>query len=431
MNSIIPSGEPQISPISLNLNGPAPIQADAAAPNPACHDKSDHGAAEHAQSNSSLAANALANSDKGPCASNGRVKTYTVEDLEREIAAQPRSFVVNDWIPRQAIVMLGGISGIGKSALAHTLCVCVAAGKQFMGHATIQDNVLLVDLENGKAAIVESLRRIAKFLGLTGVPDNLKIVCDRPAGCDNLARLKPWIGDAMSLYSGLVTIDSLRAFWPEALDGSDQKSDKFFNMIRELKNSFGSSILFVSHLRKQDKQWGRQSLADTPANSWFEELSGSGALNNQTDVRIGVEPIPNGQRKGDEELLLRGFTKMQGEFGPFYVGREYDSNGQAVGYKTVGGIALAPAEVQTFYAALPAGEFSLAQTTTITNTPKSTAKDRLNKLIGLGLVLLFVITVTYLRYHHAAFEDRGTPSLAIRAVRSRRVNAHWKGTAIC
>ena len=90
--------------------------------------------------------------------------------------------------------------------------------------------------------------------------------------------------------------------------------------------------MITHHRRKEAREFGGFgiNLTEEP-HRWFQDASGSHALINHTDTRLGVEK----NRSGDAELVLGGFIRSLGPISPIYLAREYDAEGEPQGYSQV------------------------------------------------------------------------------------------------
>ncbi|MGE3550595.1 MAG: AAA family ATPase [Geobacter sp.] len=67
-------------------------------------------------------------------------------------------YLVENYLPKQAITILHGPGGIGKTWLAFQIAEAVATGSPFVGHATSKVNVFYIDYENPAPVLVERTR---------------------------------------------------------------------------------------------------------------------------------------------------------------------------------------------------------------------------------------------------------------------------------
>lgn len=276
----------------------------------------------------------------------------TLADLRRNVEQRPGD-VIESLIPQQSVNILVGDSGIGKSPLMHQMAYAVGAGVPFIGYETRSMDVLIADFENSDRGRIELGERICRCLEIDD-PGNVEyFTCDVPEDLsDEVSRAKP----------GLCIIDTLRLFDPSA-EVRPKDAANLIKLLRASATRHGTAFLIVHHIRKPDVQAPPAPLIKSPVLEWLLQASGPRALVNQTDVRMGVD----GGRE-DAPLILRGFAKIDGEFGPITLERVIDTNGEPIGYKRVIGAALLLNEAhRKAFAALP-NEFRFTDAKAALNT---------------------------------------------------------------
>jgi RecA-family ATPase len=89
-------------------------------------------------------------------------------DLQLLAATEPLPprHIVPDWVPAGEVTLFAGHGGSGKSSVALTLAVCVAAGRAFHGLPVQQRRVAFVSLEDPKDVIHWRLARLCAWLGV-------------------------------------------------------------------------------------------------------------------------------------------------------------------------------------------------------------------------------------------------------------------------
>jgi hypothetical protein len=128
---------------------------------------------------------------------------------------------------------------------------------------------------------------------------------------------------------------------------------------------------------------------------------------NHTDTRIGLElPVschrPGGpidpltglpQNQADDDrinediaMVMKGFTRINGEFGPLYVARVFDADGKPIGYRRmIGADLLFNYEQAKAYENLPA-EFTFSEARRLLNKGDQSTTNFLKKCEDLGLI---------------------------------------------
>lgn len=89
-------------------------------------------------------------------------------DLVALAATEPRApqFIVPDWLPAGYATLLAGHGGVGKSAVALHLGVCLAAGLPFFGLEVGQRRVLYLSCEDRADVLHWRLARICRYRGI-------------------------------------------------------------------------------------------------------------------------------------------------------------------------------------------------------------------------------------------------------------------------
>ncbi|HLM82455.1 MAG TPA: AAA family ATPase [Terriglobales bacterium] len=257
--------------------------------------------------------------------------------------AVPSPEIVEGLISEKSANILVGDSGQGKTPLVAQLGVCAALGIPFLGQKTVQTKVMMVDYENAEALadvvsqICEHLDRPSDFVM---DPEWFRIV----QNVDSSDVLKL----VQEFKPGLVIVDSLRGFCPSA----DTKNETASKLITELQSQ-KTAFLLMHHVRKNSTEKRDKRLPlekEERVLDWLEAAAGSRALINQTFTRIAVDY----SSADNADLVVRGFYKGRGEFGPWRLARNYSKqHGEPIGYDRLTGTDLLDIEHSAFFDALP------------------------------------------------------------------------------
>ena len=89
-------------------------------------------------------------------------------DLEVLAEHEPElpHFIIPDWLPCGYATLLAGHGGVGKSAIALDLAVCIAAGVPFFGLEVTRSRVLYLSCEDRQSILHWRLTRICAHLGI-------------------------------------------------------------------------------------------------------------------------------------------------------------------------------------------------------------------------------------------------------------------------
>ncbi len=255
-----------------------------------------------------------------------RPRSMSLEELDEQIkSAKSLEELVQGMLPIRSVNIIGGDSGLGKSPLLCQLAVCVAGGVPFLGHAVRQSRVLFVDYENDYA-LSGMLHSVAKAVNAGAEFQGNLFILQRPERDEVIKEIG-------RLRAGLVIVDSLRGF-DSLAESKPENTGKLISSLQDVDTCW----LLIHHLRKQKSDLPRPDLNDEsiPLLTWLENLSGHRSLVNQTFSRLGVDR--SGRKSA--ELVLRGYFKGKGEFGPLHLERVYDETGEPIGFSRLAGTGL-------------------------------------------------------------------------------------------
>jgi len=274
----------------------------------------------------------------------GALPFLNLHQLEQLCQEQPTNYIVEGFLPADDVHVAVGDSGLGKTAWAYQLGLCVASGKPFLDAPVQQGRVLYFDMENGREEILQVGRSLCSYLGIEAFPENFLIRSDEAQGmslADAVAQFRP----------SLVIIDTLRPFRPDAEKTNDEMG-KFQQELKAVARKEHCAVLLLHHIRKAG-ELGVPALEDTDIIEWLQQASGARALINQTNTRIAFDR----SRKvahADSSLVMKFFVKMKGESGPIYIERVCDPQGDPIGYRRIVGLELlGNADQQAAFTKLP------------------------------------------------------------------------------
>lgn len=248
--------------------------------------------------------------------------------------------LIEGLLPERALGLVVGNSGIGKSPYLYQAALCVAAGMPFLGHPVRQGRVLYLDFENGLGEVDEIINSLLDHLSLAQAPDNLRLwnLSDSPPNWEQSC-LAEMVHD---VQPALVIVDSITALFPD-IEDKNSNATKHYQSLRKIIRENSCSMFGVHHLRKPPKDFTPESLETGQIIRWFHQARGAGALINNCDVRIGMEPPTSYLEDAGEEAILatRGFWRVHGEIPLTYLARSYDDeSGEPLGYSQVSGSSL-------------------------------------------------------------------------------------------
>lgn len=90
-------------------------------------------------------------------------------DMQRLSQVEPAipKFIMDEWLPCGYMTLFAGHGGVGKSALALLLAVCIAMGRMFIGLPVERRRVIYCSCEDRENVLHWRLYRICSFLGIS------------------------------------------------------------------------------------------------------------------------------------------------------------------------------------------------------------------------------------------------------------------------
>lgn len=260
---------------------------------------------------------------------------------------QHTEYLIEDILPLKQIAIMAGDSGLGKTPLAIQMAVCVAAGIPFLGKKCKKGNVIYVDCENTPQSFYRIAKNISEALGLSEIPEGLRRL-ELPNDLQMLASMKEH-------KAKLLIIDTLRYIDKDAETESSKAMNRlgWFKSINALPDA--PAVLFIHHLKKLNEEYKRPKLEDENIEllTWMQYTSGTLALINQSDARIGFDST-----KGEGDVVIRSYCRGIEDMGPIYLKRKINLDGEVVAYEKV----LHPRKIKPQhhepFTQLPAGVFS-------------------------------------------------------------------------
>jgi hypothetical protein len=241
-----------------------------------------------------------------------------------ELASVSLPEVSKQIIGEGEIAVIAAQYGRGKTPLLAHLALEAACGIPLtpLGLITCRSPIVVLDGESNPAWYRVMFKRLMRAASVEEWPESLRFWFKLDP------RLTPGVPsfDALSrlvteLQPGALVLDPLRQF----SSGYDlvKPSDalRFMNMLRGLQpQAAGVRIVLPHHLTKRDLKGDPIPLADDPW-AWLERVSGSLALLDHADVRLGFEE-ENGK------LVLAGIKRGVGIVGPWQFAVEEDEQGE-------------------------------------------------------------------------------------------------------
>jgi hypothetical protein len=297
------------------------------------------------------------------------------------------NYVIKGLLPVRKIGLLLGDSGLGKSPLVYQAAICVAAGIPFLGKQITQGPVVIADYENGLADMHDLVDRISRYLKLPEPPENLYLWslndCPPDGGVWGY-RLADIVGFVKPV---LTVVDSLAAYRPTA-EEKNSSATELLQEFRKMARDCGTAVLMVHHRRKQPRKAEESAgpLESANVRMWFQDARGASALVNSSDIRLGVD-VPDTAHSAKDEvaLVLRGFGRVRGDIGPFFLSRDNDENDDPAGYRVLVGAELLDPTRQRALLDLPES-FQFKDAKRIFGRADQATTNFLHDCMNLGLV---------------------------------------------
>jgi hypothetical protein len=202
-----------------------------------------------------------------------RANILTLSDALKPQAAL--SWRVEGLIAEGSFTILPGAPGSGKTYLAADLCVCHAAGIEWLGRATTQGATLIVDEESGERRLSGRLAAVARARGVSE---------DAPLSytCLQGFNLRDQLGAFLltdlitNLGAKLVLIDTLVSIMPGGNENAVEDMQPILMRLRKIAEDTGAAIIVIHHTNKGG------------------EYRGSSSILGAVDLMMQVEPRANG-----------------------------------------------------------------------------------------------------------------------------------------
>jgi hypothetical protein len=185
----------------------------------------------------------------------------------------------------EGILRCGGVAGIvsgskcKKSHVLLHLLLSIANGRPWLGHATRQGDVLLIDLETQRGDWSRRIQVVAAAMGVT--MEGLAVLPLRGIFTDIHALARHLIGSVERGRFAAIALDPLYKLTP---DGADENSaadvGRVMARLDEIATATGAAVLAVHHSPK----------GDTSGRTTLDFGAGSGAFARAVDALIALRP---------------------------------------------------------------------------------------------------------------------------------------------
>jgi len=241
-----------------------------------------------------------------------------------ELASAPLPEVSSQIIGEGQIAVIAAQYGRGKTPLLAHLALEAACGIPLtpLGLATCRSPIVVLDGESNPAWYRTMFKRLMRAASVEEWPESIRFWFKLdPALTPGIASAHALSRLADELKPGLMVLDPLRqfAYGYDLLRPRDALL--FMDTLRTVQaKALGLRIALPHHLTKRDLKGESVALADDPW-AWLDRVSGSLALLDHADVRLGFEE-ENGK------LVLAGIKRGVGIVGPWHFEVEEDEQGE-------------------------------------------------------------------------------------------------------
>ena len=175
------------------------------------------------------------------------LETFSSREL-RDMALQPRNYLVEGLLPREGLTLLAAPAKTGKSWLVLQLASALVREQPFLGRATHKTRVLYLSLEDNPLR----LRERSRVMDCLGSPD--LYFCTRSEllgrgfeeGVDSFLRRQQGIG--------LVIVDTLQKIREVGRDSPSYGADyRTMDLLKELSERYKLAVLLVHHTNKKEE----------------------------------------------------------------------------------------------------------------------------------------------------------------------------------
>ena len=198
------------------------------------------------------------------------LKIFTLDEL-LSIETESVDYIVENLIPRNSLIILGGRPESFKSIFSLLLAVACARGENFLKFKTKKVSVLYVDAENGEKIIAQ---RLKYFFGNEKSGAEFSYCYSQ--------RIEDIRKEVMKQKYDLVIFDSLRRF----LKGSEAESEvinKFYTMFLKPLRDQGTTVIIIHHFRKRK--------GDITDEELMELFRGSSDIVAMVDLAFALEKV--------------------------------------------------------------------------------------------------------------------------------------------
>jgi len=187
---------------------------------------------------------------------------YIIRNASYYLSERPEIVkLVGDWIRESSVNLVIGLGGAKKTWVMLDLGVCGASGKEWLGMAITQCNVLIIDEESGDARLADRIKMVMKG---ELADDNIPIYSVSLAQFNLLKKLAD-VDEMIALIEAvdakLVIIDALADIMVGGDENSVKDTQPVLSSLRKVAEVTGVAIIVIHHVNKVGGYRGSSAIA--------------------------------------------------------------------------------------------------------------------------------------------------------------------------
>jgi len=207
----------------------------------------------------------------------------------------PIEYLVDKFIAEKSLSVWFGQFGAKKTWAALDLAVCAAVGKPWLGMATKNCNVLIIDEESGDARLANRIRDTMRGELGQGANEDVPITSVSYAGFDLLKNLDDVFllrELIMAMDAKLVIIDSLMQMMKGGDENAVNETAPVLANLRTIAERTGAAIIALHHANKMGGYRGSSAIAGSVDNLFrIESTQGEGLIKFKAEKMRDTEPF--------------------------------------------------------------------------------------------------------------------------------------------
>lgn len=232
----------------------------------------------------------------------------------KRVADNVPPMLVEGLVPSQAVVMLAGQPGIGKSFVALSMCASIAEGTPWFDLSTGEPRKALYVLGEGYAQVGRRVRAWER-LNERQMSDGVQFVDGAGFGIDltNEERASALLAFVETEKPGIVVLDTFAMLARVESENDNAGVGNAMRVAHQIVQRTGTAVMFVHHVAKESgKVRGATAFrgnADTVIVAKRDERDGTGRT-----FLLSTEGEDDGKQRDSEAVREHGFEVVS--FGP-------------------------------------------------------------------------------------------------------------------